>query len=73
VLGITQVLTDPAAWGAFLSGCGAVLGAMFSLRRTKQRADDQCQQRIEDIRNAFTQGTKFERRAEAQGRRTAGS
>jgi len=72
VLGFAQVLQDPAAWGAFLSGCGAVIGAMFSLRRTKKRADDQCEQRIRDIKEAFTQGTRFERRAEAHGRRAHG-
>ena len=71
LLALGQVLQDPAAWGAFLSGCGAVMGAFFSLRRTKKRADDQCEQRLKDIKDAFTQGTKFEMRAEQRGRKAS--
>ena len=69
MLGISQVLSDPAAWGAFLTGMGSVLGAMFSLKRTRKRAEDECAQRITDIKEAFARGTRFERRAEERGRR----
>ena len=71
MLGVTQVLQDPAAWGAFLTGVGSVAGAMFSLKRQRKRSEDECSQRIKDIRAAFTQGTRFERRAEREGRRQA--
>ncbi|HKB39860.1 MAG TPA: hypothetical protein VKD72_25720 [Gemmataceae bacterium] len=71
MLALSQVLSDPAAWGAFLTGMGSVLGAMFSLKRTRKRAEDECAQRLADIKEAFRRGTQFERRAEARGRKQA--
>jgi len=65
---IAVLPTDPAGWGAFLSGVGSVLAVLLSLKRTRKRAEDKCQQRIDDIRKAFNYGTEFERRQEERKR-----
>lgn len=62
MLGITGGVTDPAAWGAFLTGVAAVLGAGISLRRQRRRDEERCEQRIGDIREAFKAGMKVEER-----------
>jgi len=70
-LAIFEILSDPAALGAFLTGVGSVVGAMFSLKRVRKRSEDECKQRIDDIRKAFRAGTQFERKAEERGRRAS--
>jgi hypothetical protein len=72
ILAISDLVQDPAAWGAFLTGVGSVLAATFSLKRAKRAADSTCEQRIKEIEMAFTRGTRFERRAEERGRKRAG-
>jgi len=47
---------DVQALGVFLSGAGAVLGGVFSLRALQRRADKDCAQRIEEIRQALHEG-----------------
>jgi hypothetical protein len=59
---IFSIVTDPAAWGAFLTGLGSVLAAVFSVRRVKKAGDEQCEQRIKDIKWAFKTGMHVEER-----------
>jgi len=54
--------TDPAAWGAFLTGFASVLAVCLSLRHTKAKADDNCDKRVQEIKKAFMAGTEFEHR-----------
>ena len=61
-VGVTPALTDPAAWGAFLTGVAAVVGAGISLKRQRKRDEERCEQRIQDIRVAFKEGMKVEPR-----------
>ena len=42
--------------GAFLSGMGAVLSSVVSLRRARKRAEEQCAQRIEEVKQAMREG-----------------
>lgn len=66
---------DPAAIGALLSGFASLLAALWSMKGVKQRAKDECDERVSDIREAFKTGTKFERRAafrDEEERRQAG-
>lgn len=48
--------------GAFLSGAAAVISAMLALRRTRRRAEEDCQQRIKQVREAIREG--FDMRGE---------
>jgi hypothetical protein len=69
MLGITQdIIFNPAAWGAFLTGLGSVGAVLLSLRKQKQRSDDLCEKRIDEIRKAFRVGTQFEKRQEQKRR-----
>jgi len=54
--------TDPAAWGAFLTGMASVIAVLLTIRRSKHKADDNCAERIEELREAFKIGTKYELR-----------
>lgn len=54
--------TDPAAWGAFLTGMAAVIGVLLTLRRSKHKSDEGCAERIEELKDAFRIGTKYELR-----------
>jgi len=67
LLAITEVVTDPAAWGAFLTGLGSVIGACLSIRKVKRSSEENCDQRIKDIHDAFEEGTRFEERRSATG------
>jgi hypothetical protein len=62
MLGVTDIIFDPAAWGAFLTGLGSVTAVLLSLRKQKQKSEDLCEKRIEEIRKAFRVGTQFERK-----------
>jgi hypothetical protein len=44
------------ALGAFLSGVGAVLSALISLRFTRKRTEAECARRISEIKQAFREG-----------------
>jgi len=63
--------TDPAAWGAFLTGMSAVIAVLLTLRRSKHKADDNCNERIEEMVTAFKAGTKYELRDVSSPRRKA--
>ena len=56
--------TDPAAWGAFLTGFASVLAVCISMRKTKAKAEDNCDKRVHEIRKAFLAGTEYEHKAE---------
>lgn len=45
-----------AAIGAFLTGVGAVLGAMRSLRRVRKAERDDCDKRVAEVRSVFRAG-----------------
>ena len=47
---------DFAALGAFLSGAGAVLSAIVSIRLMRKRMEKDCARRIEEIRAAIHEG-----------------
>ena len=49
---------DLATLGAFLSGAGAVLGAIGALRLERRRGLRECERRLE----AFREGLKWERK-----------
>ena len=47
---------DPAAVGAFLSGAGAAISAVISFRLARKRAAEDCQKRIEEVKQAMHEG-----------------
>jgi hypothetical protein len=53
---------DLAALGAFLSGAGAVLSALLSMRFARKRAEAECERRIAEVKQAIHEG--FEMREE---------
>jgi len=55
---------DWAAVGAFLSGIGAVLSAIVTIRMVRRRLEADCRQRIADIKQALHEG--YEMRREEQ-------
>ena len=42
--------------GAFLSGVGAVLSSIYALRAMRRRMEQQCRDRIEEVRKAIHEG-----------------
>lgn len=42
-----------AALGAFLSGVGSVLSAVFFVKRVRKRADEDCEKRLQAFRNGL--------------------
>ena len=46
---------------AFVSGVGAVLSSLYALRKVRERADHDCQQRIDEIRDALHEGYRMKR------------
>jgi hypothetical protein len=52
---------DWAALGAFLSGAGAVLSAILSLRLVQKRAHADCLERIEEVKRTFREGLELGR------------
>jgi hypothetical protein len=44
---------DLTVLGAFLSGAGAVLSAIVSLRSVRKRAEAECEKRLEALREGF--------------------
>jgi len=65
---------DWAAFGAFLSGIGAVLGAGLALRRERKRLDAECEQRLKAFRDGLAEGEAAIRwgAATSRGERRAG-
>jgi hypothetical protein len=45
---------DLAALGAFLSGAGSVIGAVYVVKRVRKRADDECEKRLAAFREGLT-------------------
>lgn len=50
-----------AALGAFLSGVGSVLTASWYVRRSRRRAEEECEKRIAEISRALHEGIEIER------------
>lgn len=50
-----------AAIGAFLSGIGSVLSATWYVRRSRKRAEADCDKRIDEIKRALHEGVEIER------------
>jgi len=73
MLALGPLPTDPAAWGAFLTGMASILAVLLTLRRSKHKADDNCNQRIEELKDAFKIGTHYELRdvSENRGKKAA--
>jgi len=46
---------------AFLSGMGAVISAVVSLRVARRRAEKDCRERIDEVREAIAEGFKLGR------------
>ena len=51
-----------SAFGVFLAGIAAIASSLLSLRGAKKRANADCDQRIEDIKEAFRAGVTYEKR-----------
>ena len=45
--------TQLAGLGAFLSGVGSVLGAIFVVRGVRKRADEECERRLAAFREGL--------------------
>ncbi|HEY7621681.1 MAG TPA: hypothetical protein VH834_18015 [Solirubrobacteraceae bacterium] len=54
-------MTTLAALGAFLSGVGSVIGALWALRRVRQQAEAECEKRFAAFRQGMKLGRKRER------------
>jgi hypothetical protein len=57
-----------AGIGALLSGSGSVIGAIVGLHLERRRARNECEQRIKDIRQAWREGMKLQRRDDEPGK-----
>lgn len=64
-------VTDPAAWGAFLTGVAAVLTARHSIRRLKKTDKDECDRRVEELERYWKHGYKEGLRVEPRHEREA--
>jgi homoserine kinase len=42
-----------AALGAFLSGAGSVISAIFYVKRVRQRAEEECNKRMQAFKNGL--------------------
>jgi len=51
-----------SAFGALLVGVAAVTSSLLTLRGSRKKAKDECDQRIQDIRDAFKAGVRYEPR-----------
>jgi len=47
---------DLAALGAFLSGAGAVIGGIVSIRLVQRRAKKECDARVAEVMRTFKEG-----------------
>jgi hypothetical protein len=52
---------DPALIGAFLSGAAAVISALISLRITRKRAQEDCDNRVEEVKKTLLEGIELGR------------
>jgi hypothetical protein len=52
---------DLAALGAFLSGAGAVVSAIVTLRLVQKRDKADCAQRVEEVKQALREGVNLGR------------
>jgi len=50
---------DTAAVGAFLSGVGAVIGGVVSLRLVQKRMHHDCDQRVEELMRTLREGIEI--------------
>jgi hypothetical protein len=50
-----------AAFGAFLSGAGSVLGAVFVIRSMRKRMEKECRERLELYKQGLTRGEEHGR------------
>ena len=51
-----------SAFGAFLVGVAAVASSLLTIRGSRKKSKDECDQRIQDIRDAFKAGIRYEPR-----------
>jgi len=63
--------TDPASWGAFLTGMASIIAVCLTLRKTKTKAEDECHKQIEQLKDAFRIGTKYELRDVSEKKKAA--
>lgn len=49
-------MLDPAVIGAFLSGAAAITGSIYALRSVRKRAEEECERRLEALREGFRMG-----------------
>jgi hypothetical protein len=52
---------DLAALGAFLSGAGAIVSAIVTLRLVQKRDKADCAQRVEEVKQALREGVNLGR------------
>jgi hypothetical protein len=50
-----------AAFGAFLSGAGSVLGAVFVIRSMRKRMERECRERLELYKQGLARGEEHDR------------
>jgi hypothetical protein len=50
-----------AAAGAFLSGAGSVLGAIYVIRSLRRRLEQECRERLELYKQGITRGEQHDR------------
>jgi hypothetical protein len=58
----TVISENVDAIGALLVGVSALVSSLLTLKHTKSRGKDECEQRIADIREAFQTGARYELR-----------
>jgi len=49
----------------------SIIAVLLTLRRSKNRQEDNCKQRIEELKDAFRTGTKYEIRDVSRERKAA--
>jgi hypothetical protein len=59
---LTVFSENVTAIASLLVGLGAVVTSLISLRGAKKQAKSDCDQRIEDIKEAFRTGAAYEKR-----------
>lgn len=56
-----------AALGVFLSGMGSLLTAVLSVRWQRRKSEDECAERIREIRAAWREGMKIRKQIQDEG------
>jgi len=58
-----EVLT---AFGAFLSGVGSIVGALYTINRLRKRMKKECDERVAEVIAAYEKGAETEHLREVE-------